>query len=265
MNPTPPRPVYLHVHDGIGEIVLNRPEKRNALHLEMWSQLAEAVAHCDEDANVEIVLLRSSDLSVFCAGADISEFSTVRSDSTSNARYKEWVQRAVMGLRDLTKPTIAMISGPCVGGGTELAVACDIRFASDTARLGITPAKLGFVYDVAETRMLIDLVGPSRAKDILFSARLLDAEEALRIGLVDRVIPVAQLEEETYAYIRQLTQNAPNSLRGAKAIINALVAGAPTDDPSLQEIVRASLDSPHYQEGVRAFIEKRRPHFPRLS
>ncbi|QSO47289.1 enoyl-CoA hydratase/isomerase family protein [Alicyclobacillus mengziensis] len=256
--------VYVDIHDAIGEVVLNRPEKRNALNLEMWNMLGEAIRTCGANPDVSVVLLRGANRTVFCAGADISEFQTVRRDSVANQAYSAAVKGVVMGLKKLPKPTIAMISGFCVGGGTEIAVACDFRFASTTVMMGITPAKLGFVYDVEETKMLVDLVGPSHTKDILLSARLMEAEEAFRIGLVDRLYREEDLEKETFKYIGLLLQNAPNSVRGAKAIIDGLVSGVSPEDPGLKQIVRDALDSPQYKEGVQAFIEKRRPEFPRL-
>jgi enoyl-CoA hydratase len=256
--------VLLKIQDGVGEIVLNRPDKRNALNLEMWSLLEEAIRKCTLDSDISVVLLRGVDKSVFCAGADISEFQTVRSDSFANQKYGAVVQSVVTGLKSLPKPTIAMISGFCVGGGTEIAVACDFRFASDTVKIGITPAKLGFVYDVSETKMVVDLVGPSNAKDILFSARLLDAGEAYRIGLVDRLFKEGELVEATFNYIKLLLKNAQNSIRGAKTIIDGVTSGMSVDDPLLKRIVAESLDSPQYKEGVQAFLEKRKPNFPKV-
>ena len=254
------QPVHLVVNGYIGEVILNRPKKRNALNIEAWNLLKDIFEQCAKDSRVEIVILRGADLSVFSAGADISEFETVRANASLNREYSAVVKSAVMSIKNLAKPVIAMVSGYCVGGGTELAVACDLRFGSDTLKMGITPAKLGFVYDVEETKMLVDLVGPSHAKDILFSARLLDAPEAHHMGLIDRIVPKDMLVATTRNYIDKLLRNAPQSIRGAKAIINGIVAGSP-DDPQLKQIVSDSLDSRHYQEGVKAFIDKRRPDF----
>lgn len=266
MSPTgiPGDPIVsLEVFNGIGQVTLNRPEKRNALSLEMWKMLSASIQRCATDREISVVLLRGADLSVFSAGADIGEFQSVRSDSVANRAYSAAVKAVVFGIRNLAKPTIAMISGYCIGGGAEIAIACDMRFGSATAKLGITPAKLGFTYGVAETKMLSDLIGPSRAKDILFSARLLAADEAYRIGLLDRLYAESDLERETYGYIELLLRNAPNSIRGAKAIINGLAAGGMIDDPDLHQIVDDSLDSEHYREGVQAFLAKRRPNFPK--
>ncbi|RIV28122.1 hypothetical protein D2Q93_03535 [Alicyclobacillaceae bacterium I2511] len=256
--------VYLTIHDGIGEIVFNRPEKRNAMNLEMWRDLSQLVAMCATDAAVSVVLVRSADPSVFCAGGDISEFQTLRKDAVTNLAYNRTVKDAVLGLKNLAKPSLAMVSGLCIGGGTEIAVACDLRFCADHTRMGIPPATLGFVYDVAETKMLSDLVGPSRAKDLLFSGRLLHAAEAYQMGLVDRVFADRLLLTETLNYIRLLLNNAQNSIQGCKGIVDALNAGARVDDPRLKQIVDDALDSPQYQEGVRAFLEKRRPNFKKF-
>lgn len=212
---------------------------------------------------MSLVLLRGADHNAFSAGANISEFQALHSNSIANREYSAAIHKAVMGLKNLPKPTIAMSSGFCVGGGTEIAVACDLRFASITARMGITPVKLGFIYDVAETKMLVDLIGPSHAKDILFSARLLAAEEAYQIGLVNQLYPENQLEEETFKYIRLLLANDRNSLSGAKTIINSLTSGVDVGDPALKEIVSDALDSPQYKEGVHAFLEMLKPNFLR--
>ncbi len=257
--------LYLVIHDGIGEIVLNRLDKYNAFNLEMWRRLGEIVSSCARDPSVSVVLVRSVDSFVFCAGGDISEFSSLRKDSVTNRVYSQAVINAVMGLKHLPKPTLAMVSGLCIGGGAEIAVACDLRFSASTLRMGIPPAHLGFVYDVAETKMLVDLVGPSHAKDMLFSGRLLGADEAYQIGLVDRVFKDEQLFQETLGYIHLLLANAPNSIQGSKAIVDGLIAGAPVDDPRLKQIVDDSLDSSQYQEGVRAFLEKRKPHFGHME
>jgi len=256
--------LYVKVAEGIAEIVLNRPEKRNAMTLSMWRRLVEACAFVQDSPGVYIVIVRGVDGRAFCAGGDIEEFATERANSMANRTYNAVVRQAVESLRGIHKPTIAMISGACVGGGMEMAIACDLRFADEDATFAIPPARLGFVYDVIETRRLLDLVGPSRAKDILFSARRLTAVEALRFGLVTRVVRSLDLREYTLDYARLLGCRAQNSIRGAKALIDALCEGADVDETGLVQIVEESLDSLQYAEGIRAFRERREPRFSEL-
>ncbi|MCL8207730.1 MAG: enoyl-CoA hydratase/isomerase family protein [Actinomycetia bacterium] len=258
-------PVYWTVRDRIAEIVLNRPEKRNALTLEMWRGLAAAATALARREDVEAVVVRGSGETAFSAGADIGEFATVRGSAEANRVYARAVREAIVALRSLPVPTVAMIRGFCVGGGTEIAVACDLRFAARSARMGITPTKLGFVYDPVETRMLMDLIGPNRAKDLLFSARLVDGEEAYRMGLVDRLYADDVLEAETWRYLKQVTANGPQAIRSTKVIIDRLAAGTEATSPELTAIVDAALDGPEYQEGIRAFVEKRPPAFRRTG
>ncbi|MCY0901626.1 MAG: GNAT family N-acetyltransferase [Firmicutes bacterium] len=258
---TPLDSLYVKVTDGIAEIVMNRPDKRNAMTLSMWRRLVEACAFVQQSPGVYMAIVRGVDGRAFCAGGDIAEFAVERANSLANRTYNAVVRQAVESLREIHKPTIAMISGACIGGGMEIAIACDLRFADEDATFGIPPARLGFVYDVIETKRLLDLVGPSRAKDILFSARRLTAVEALRFGLVTRVVRSQDLREYTLDYARLLSRRAQNSIRGSKAVIDALCAGTDVEDARLAQIVAESLDSVQYAEGIRAFRERREPRF----
>lgn len=253
--------IRLEVHDGIAFIVLNRPEKRNALNYAMWAALKDRLEECKDRDDVQIVVFRGVDESAFCAGADISEFPTKRCNRETSTVYNELTEAVAVGIQALPKPTIAMLHGFCVGGGAEIAVACDFRFASPSLKMGITPAKLGIVYGFPETKMLVDLVGPSRAKDLLFSGRFLDATEALQVGLVDFIFPADELELAAIHYAKLLMQNAQNSIRGAKTMVSSIQNGASRVTPELEQLVLDSFDSPEYQEGIRAFSEKRAPEF----
>ena len=174
----------------VAELVLARPERQNALSRAMWSTLAQHCRTIAGDPAIRVVIVRGEAPS-FSAGADIAEFAQVFADETAAHDYNELVQAALSALAGLEQPTIAQITGNCIGGGCGLAVACDLRFAAADARLGITPARIGLAYSLGEIKRLIDLVGAARAKDLLFSARLLATDEALRIGLLDRVVPAA--------------------------------------------------------------------------
>ena len=245
----------------VAEIVLNRPGKRNALGAASWQALLDACAGLAADPTVRVVVVRGAP-PAFSAGADIAEFGEVFRDAAAAATYNDLVQAALGAVERLEMPTIAMIAGDCVGGGCGLALACDLRFAAEGARLGITPARLGLAYTLADTRRLVDLVGPARAKDILFSARLLGAAEAHRIGLIDRLLPDdGGLEAAVRDYAGALAANAAYSLRAIKRTVRMIAAGTRDDTPETRRWCDEAVEGPDFAEGWRAFLEKRRPVF----
>lgn len=247
-------------HGDIAELVINQPAKRNAMSFEMWEALPKLVAEVDADDSVKVLVVRGAG-DHFCAGADISEFETRRATAEGARGYGEHVERAAHSLGDMRKPSIAMIRGVCIGGGCELALACDLRFAGRTATLGITPAKLGLVYTFSSTRQLVTAVGPSFAKYILFSGARLTAEEALRVRLVDQLVDPERLEEETYEFARTISTRSQVSVRGAKRMIQKIKDGMDVADEESIELAINAVDSEDYKEGVRAFLEKRPPVF----
>ncbi|MCQ6279565.1 enoyl-CoA hydratase/isomerase family protein [Bacillus sp. EB600] len=253
--------VYLKIEEEVGTIYINRPEKRNALSLDMWKGLIQLVNECNENPNVKIIVFRSSSPTAFSAGADISEFSTIRSTEEGAAEYNDITMILEEKIANCLKPSIAMIQGFCVGGGCEIAVACDFRFSDSSGVFGITPAKLGLVYNTPGTKNVVDLVGPSKAKDILLTGRLLSAEEALNIGLIDRIIDSETIEEETYQYAKLISNNAQFAVRNSKRIINEVLKGAVEDSEETAQIILESFTSSDYKEGVKAFLEKRKPKF----
>jgi enoyl-CoA hydratase/carnithine racemase len=250
-------------HDGsIATVVFNRPKVRNALSLAMWREIALIADRLSADDNVRAVLFRGAGEEAFASGADISEFKENRKDKETALAYNKIVEEAEVAIRNCRKPTVAMIFGFCMGGGMAIAMACDLRFAAEGSRFGIPAAKLGIVYDFDAVRQLVDLAGPAYAKDILYSARALSAEEAFRIGLIQRLLPVAELEAHTRDYLKTVAGNAPLSVRGAKAQIQAIFEGA--NEHHREQMLAARLetfDSEDYKEGTRAFLEKRRPRF----
>lgn len=247
--------------DGLAFIILNRPEKRNALNYEMWTLLKQSLDECRGRDDVRLIVFRGVDESAFCAGADIGEFKTRRHDTATSTMYNDLTRAVGLAIHTFPKPTMAMLHGYCVGGGALIAVACDLRFASHSLKIGITPAKLGIVYGFPETKMLVDLVGPSRAKDLLFSGRLLDANEAREVGLVDFTFPAEELELATRHYAKLLLQNAPNSIHAAKWMVREAVSGVVEETPELAGLVSESFTSKEYQEGIAAFMDKRAPLF----
>ncbi|MDF2035841.1 enoyl-CoA hydratase/isomerase family protein [Bacillus sp. CMF12] len=254
-------PVYLEKAGEIAYVCFNRPEKRNALSYDIWTKIPDLIAECESDSTVKVIILKGTGSAAFSAGADISEFKTLRYTAEGAEKYNEATMVAEKAIMKSSKPTIAMIQGFCVGGGCEIAVACDFRFSDENGKFGITPAKLGLVYNTPGTKNVVDLVGPAKAKDILFTGRLLDAEEAYRIGLIDRIIPAVSIKEETLAYAELICKNAQQSVRGSKKIINDVLSGAEEDSPEAAKLVIESFLSDDYKEGVHSFLEKRKPNF----
>ncbi len=246
----------------IGWITFNNPSKRNAVSLEMWEALSEIVRDFDRDDTVRVVVLRGTGDKAFVSGADISEFEQKRHSSASRRSYDERAALATDLLSRSSKPVIAMIRGFCIGAGMAIALSADIRFATPDSRFGIPAARLGLGYGYAGAKALTDLVGPSHAKDIFFSARFLDTDEAYRMGLVNRIVSEDELETAVRSYVELIANNAPLTIKAAKAAVN----GARNDPPErdLDEIARmvdACFDSSDYAEGRRAFLEKRTPKF----
>ncbi|MDQ0216940.1 enoyl-CoA hydratase/isomerase family protein [Peribacillus cavernae] len=261
MTLTDEKKVYLDVKDGVGTIYINRPEKRNALTYEMWVDLARLVDECNENSEIKVIVFRSTTDVAFSAGADIGEFKTIRYTAEGAAKYNDATMVLEEKIAKSPKPSIAMISGFCVGGGCEIAVACDFRFSDNSGRFGITPAKLGLIYNTPGTKNLVDLVGPAHAKDILFTGRIMEAEEAFQMGLINRIIDKTQLEAETYQFAKLICQNAQMAVRGSKTIINRVLEGDVKDSEKTAELVLESFESDDYREGVSAFLEKRKPNF----
>lgn len=254
--------VLLVTRDGaIATLVLNRPEKHNAVTAEMWRAFPELLRTLDADRGVRVLVVRGAGDAAFASGADISEFAQVRADTATARAYTTLVDAAERALANFPRPTIAMIHGFCVGGGLELALACDVRWASRTSRFGITAARLGIIYSFGATRRLAGVVGPSHARDLLYSARLIDAEAARAMGLVNTVCEPQALESDVYSYARTLAERAPLSQRGAKLMLQHLVGEGRMTESELAAVIEQAYESEDYHEGVRAFLDRRPPHF----
>lgn len=246
----------------IATVVFNRPHVRNAFNLAMWTALPGVVEDLVRDPDVRAIVFRGAGEEAFASGADISEFRENRRDRASAEAYNARTSAAYHAIEHCPKPTVAMIYGYCMGGAVATALACDLRFSADTGRFGIPAARLGIIYGLHSVKRLVSLVGPAVAKDILFSARLLDAAEALRVGFVQRVVPVAELAAYTYEYLARVAENAPLTIQGAKLIIEAIVDdGGVARREEIERLQLQAFESEDYREGTAAFLEKRKPRF----
>ncbi len=256
-------PLVVRREPPIGWVVVNRPAAHNALSAEVWERLGGGVNDLASDTAVRVIVLRGAGDRAFISGADISEFRSNRADAAMTAKYDELSARAWLALRSAPQPVIAMINGLCYGGGVSVALACDVRLAADHARFAVPAARLGLSYPMeGGVESLVQVVGPTHAADILLSARPLDAEEACRIGLINRVVPRHRLEEATREYALAMAEGAPLTLTAHKrAIQEALRPRADRDPNGLREAMRRCFDSADYQEGISAFLEKRKPRF----
>lgn len=252
--------IRLRSRGPVAELVLDRPDKRNALSFEMWEAIPRLVAHAEADDRISVLVVRGAG-SHFSAGADIGEFETRRSDPDDVARYGETVERAVRALLGMRTPSIAAVSGYCLGGGCELALACDLRVAAADATLGITAARLGVVYSFPSTHRLVVAVGASYAKYMLMTGAHVPAPEALRVRLVDRVVDGAELDAVVTELASEIDRRSRVSVRGALAMVEKVVAGATAPDAEAADLPVRAARSEDYREGVRAFLAKRPPRF----
>ena len=247
---------------GVGYVIFNNPERHNAVSLEMWARTAEILNEFARDDEVRVVVITGAGGKSFVSGADISKFESERATLEATRRYNASVEKAYTGIQQFAKPTIAMIRGYCIGGGVGLAVCCDLRICSDNSRFAVPAAKLGLGYSYAGLRRLVDVVGPAFAREIFFTARQFDAEEARVMGLVNRVVPQAELEAYVKNYAETIAGNAPLTVKAAKFIANETVRDESKRNMArCTELVEACFKSNDYTEGRRAFMEKRKPAF----
>ena len=252
--------IAVSVGDGIGRLVLNRPEKRNAVSRAMWHAIPEAVERLGSDPAVRVVVLEGAG-GQFSAGADIGEFPEAYGTRAVASAYAALLAAAMDAVAGCGKPTLAAIGGACVGAGTALALCCDMRFAASDAFFAVTPARLGIAYSFVDTRRLVDCVGASAARDMLFSARRVEAWEALRLRLVDRVFAPEKLEAGTLAYARGLAGMSRESIRVARDFVARAVAGQVAEDEATLGAYLDVLEAPDFAVGLRAFLGKRAPRF----
>jgi len=245
----------------IGWMTFNKPARRNAVSLDMWEAMPVILDRFEQDSAVRVIVLKGAGDQAFVSGADISQFEKVRSSHETNAHYEAVSGEASRRLIACGKPTIAMINGFCIGGGLAIALGCDIRIANEGARFGVPASRLGLGYAAPGVKKLMEIVGPSFTKEIFFTARHFSAAEAKEMGLVNRVVPDAALEDYTRQYCATIADNAPMTMHALKRTVSELVRGEKADLAACDALVRACFDSQDYVEGRRAFMEKRRPVF----
>ncbi len=255
--------IFLERDPPLATMTLNRPQQRNAISYQMWGELSQLLRELDDDGNCRAVVITGAGTEAFSAGADIKDFEEYRADSTMGRQYNSAVDGLLRTLAEMETPTISMIRGYAIGGGCELAVATDLRIASEDSKLGIPAARLGISIGHLEMQGLVNLVGKGNALYILYSGRLIDAQEALGMGLVNQVVANEDLVPTTYQLAREIAALAPLSHAINKRTLNQVLAKPRLDQLTQEEadLPLTQFDTRDYQEGYRAFLEKRRPEF----
>ena len=253
--------IEVSIDEGVTTIAFARPERHNAISYAMWQGLARLMPVLEADDSVDVVLLTGAPGGPFSAGADIAEFRTLRADAEGAAAYNEAVEAGERALIDFSKPTVAAIEGFAIGGGTQVAVACDLRICGAASRFGVTPANLGIVYPLASTRRLVETVGSPWARWLLLTGELVDAATALRSGLGHEVVADAAVPARATELARRVGSRARVSLVGGKALIDRVAHGRLDEDDEVVALYERSRSGPEYAEGVAAFLDKRAPDF----
>ncbi len=253
-------PVLVTRDGEIATVVLNRPDKLNALNKAMWQRLGEAMRELSADAGLRCIVLRGAGDKAFAAGADIAEFATERANSAQAKQYGNLIHETMQAVVRCTHPTVALIKGACVGGGLEIAAMCDLRVCGESSRFGVPVNRLGLTMAYGELAGLLALVGRAVALEILLEGHVFDAAEALRKGLVTRVVPDDKVEQEAYALAGRIAEGAPLVARWHKQFIERLTVNAKLSEQEWDEGF-ACFDTEDYKIGVKAFLEKKKPDF----
>jgi len=253
--------IRLETNGPLAELILNKPEKRNALSVDMWADIPGLVAKVEADRDVKVLIIHGGDAGAFAAGADISEFESIYATPESAAASGATIAKALDAVEACAKPVIAAIEGACVGGGVSLAMAADLRVASEGSKFGITPGKLGLVYPAGDTRRLIAAIGPSRTKDILLTGRIFLAGEAMQLGLINRLVPKGGALDAARAFAEDIGAISQWSTRATKAMIAGLESGWSDDDAAARALFLEGFSNADFQDGYKAFLEKRPPKF----
>ena len=246
----------------VGYLTFNNPERHNAVSLDMWEAAEGFLDDFKTDDNIRVVVVTGAGGKAFASGADISKFKDERQEAAAVAHYQATTQKAYDTVLGMPIPTIAMIRGYCIGGGTALAVCCDIRICTENAKFGVPAAKLGLGYGMNRAKPLVDLIGPAYAKEMFFTGRQFTAQEAEKMGLVNRVVADDQLETVVGEMARTIVENAPLTVKCAKLVVGEVLKDPENRDIAATErAVEACFKSQDYKEGQAAFMEKRKPRF----
>jgi enoyl-CoA hydratase/carnithine racemase len=246
----------------IGWLTFNNPARRNAISIDMWEAIPKALDRFEQDPEVRVIVLKGEGDKAFVSGADVSQYEKQRSSAEGIQYYEEIAGRVAERLQSCDKVIIAMIRGYCLGAGVNIALCCDLRLAAEDARLGIPAAKLGLGYRALALKNLVDIVGAAYAREVLITGRHFSAAEAKTMGLVHRVVPVAELESLVLEYCAMISENAPLTIRASKRTVRELLKSSATfDAEACAALVKQCFESQDYIEGRRAFMEKRKPLF----
>jgi enoyl-CoA hydratase/carnithine racemase len=246
----------------IGYVIFNNPERHNAVSLDMWEAAGQMLDEFRDDSNIGVVVVTGAGGKAFVSGADISRFDKERSSEDAIVRYNAIVEKSYAAFYEFPKPTIAMIRGYCIGGGMGLATCCDLRICTEGSKFAVPAAKLGLGYAYPGLKRLVDVVGPSFAMEIFYTARQFTAAEAAVMGLVNRVVADGELESYVRDYAETMAGNAPLTIRAVKAVVSEMMKEESTRDlKRAQAAVDACFRSQDYEEGRKAFMEKRKPVF----
>ena len=260
---SPPSEKMLSRKEGrVGYVIFNNPERHNAVSLDMWEAAGKMLGDFRDDNNIAVVVVTGAGGKAFVSGADISRFEKERSSEEAVARYNAIVDKSYKAFHEFPKPTIAMIRGYCIGGGMGLATCCDLRICTEGSKFAVPAAKLGLGYGYSGLKRLVDVVGPSFAMEIFYTARQFTAAEALAMGLVNRVIPDEELESYVKGYADTIAGNAPLTIKAVKAVVSEMMKDESKRNlKRAQDAVDACFKSRDYEEGRKAFMEKRKPVF----
>jgi len=253
-------PILLHRDGGVATITLNNPDKRNALTKPAWQKLGDIMEELSTDNELRCVILRGAGDEAFAAGADISEFPEERASAAQAKAYGEIVTRTVKAIEECQHPTLAMIKGACTGGGLEIACACDMRIAGETARFGVPINRLGHTLAYPELDAILRLVSPAVMLELLLEGRVVDADYALRVGLINRIVEDWEVEEEVRLCADRIAKGAPLAARLHKKMVRRLKQPEALTQTELDEAF-STCDSEDYQNGFKAFMEKKKPEF----
>jgi enoyl-CoA hydratase/carnithine racemase len=252
--------LQLEHHGAVSHLVIDRPAKRNALTRAMWQAMPGLLSEAAARSELRVLIVRGTG-GAFASGADIGEFEDVYATAQSVDAFSREVAKALDALAAFPMPVMAVIDGACIGAGCGIALACDIRFCTPLSKFGITPAKLGLLYPLNDTRRLVDAVGQQAARDMLFSARHVDGREAAELGLVAACLPSTELDALIAERVDEIASRSAASLRGLKHFLNLIADGTVSDTAETRAQFRAAFDGDDFAEGYRAFLGKRAPDF----